>query len=69
MTVIIDRIEQDKAVVELESGKTVVVPMEILSDVREGDKVDIVVTKCNTSENVDTASIFERLRNKSKNAE
>ena len=69
MTVIVDRIEQDKAVVELSSGKTIIVPLELLPDAKEGDRLEISITKCEKSQNIDTASIFDRLRNKSKNVE
>ena len=69
MTVIVDRIEQDKAVVELSSGKTIIVPIELLSDAKEGDKLEINVTTYEKSQNINTASIFDRLRNKSKNVE
>lgn len=45
MTVIIDRIENDYAVVELENGKTVQVPVELFEDVCEGNAYEISITE------------------------
>ncbi len=67
MRYVIDRIEEGKAVLETESSKTLVVPIELLGDVSEGDAVHISVEKAQKDKNIDTHSIFEKLRNKSKN--
>lgn len=65
MRIIVDRIEDDKAVVELESGATVTVPTEILCGAKEGDAVVLTVERKDSDNRVDTHSIFESLRKKS----
>ena len=64
MRVIIDRIEENKAVVELESGKTLCIPRELFPNACDGDTVIITVEKQNNKEKDDTHAIFEHLRNK-----
>ncbi len=65
MRIVVDRIEENIAVVELESGKTVTVPTELLCGAKEGDSIVLTVEKKEESA-VDTHSIFESLRKKSK---
>ncbi len=65
MRIIVDRIEENTAVVELENGKTVTVPTELLCGASEGDAIVLTVEKKENSA-VDTHSIFESLRKKSK---
>ena len=45
MTVIIDRTEQDYAVVELENGKMVKAPLELFENVKEGNAYQILQTE------------------------
>jgi len=45
MTVIVDRIEQDYAVVELENGKTVKAPIELFENAKEGCAYEILLTE------------------------
>lgn len=66
MKYVIDRIEENKAVIEIEAGKTVAVPVELIGTAREGDAIIITVEKKSEEALEDTKSIFERLRNKSK---
>lgn len=60
----VDRIEEDKAIVELQSGEMLTIPTALLGEATEGDTVTLVVEK----KRVDTHSIFEKLRNKSDKA-
>ena len=64
MNYLIDRIEENTAVVEIESGKTACIPLELIKDAKEGDAVVITIEKKNEDSANDTHSIFEKLRNK-----
>lgn len=66
MKLIIDRIEENIAVMELPSGEYVNIPKVLIEDAREGDSIVITVEKKTKEQESDTHSIFERLRNKSK---
>ena len=50
MQIIIDRIEEDKAVIELENGKIITVFKELFKDAKEGDVFDIIKNE-NETEN------------------
>lgn len=65
MKFIIDRIEENKAIVELENGELLTIPSVLLENAKEGDVVTFTVEE----KQIDTHSIFEQLRNKSDNAE
>jgi len=72
MRVIIDRIEEDIAVVEL-NGEMYRAPAQLFGDAREGDTVEInnlgnLSGEINKSESEfeSVHSVFERLRNKKK---
>ena len=65
MKLIIDRIEENIAVMELPSGEYVNIPKVLIEDAREGDSIVITVEKKTKEQESDTHSIFERLRNKS----
>lgn len=65
MKIIVDRIEENTAVVELESGQIVSVPKEIIADAKEGDSI-ILTVQSKSESATDTHSIFKKLRNKSK---
>ena len=65
MRIVVDRIEENIAVVELENGKKVTVPTELLCGAKEGNAIVLTVEKKEESA-VDTHSIFESLRKKSK---
>lgn len=65
MRFIIDRIEENTATIELESGETLTIPAVLLQDAKEGDAVTITVEERRN----DTLSIFEQLRNQSDNNE
>lgn len=64
MKLIVDRIEENIAVVETENGEILNLPVVILGDVNEGDKLTLTVEKDESTNNTDTHSIFERLRKK-----
>lgn len=64
MKLTVDRIENDIAIVETESGELLSVPAVLLGDIKEGDKLTLTVEKDKT-DTTDTHSIFEKLRNKS----
>ena len=66
MKCVIDRIEENVAVLEIETGKTANIPLELVKDAKEGDTVVITVEKKSEDDIADTHSIFEKLRNKSK---
>lgn len=67
MKVIIDRFEEDTAVLELPDGTMLNVPKKLFCEAHEGDTVTITVDTAQTEEKSNQAhSIFERLRNKSK---
>lgn len=61
----VDRFENDIAVVELENGEMLNLPAVILEDAHEGDTIVLNVEK----KSVDTHSIFETLRKRSKDIE
>ncbi len=61
MRFIVDRIEDNKAVVELPDGEMLAIPAVLLENAKEGDAVVLTIEK----ERVDTHSIFEALRKKS----
>ena len=61
MRFIVDRIEEDKAVVELENGEMLEIPAVLLQNAKEGDAFTLTVEE----KRKDTHSIFEQLRNKS----
>lgn len=72
MRIVVDRIEDKIAVVELESGQTVTIPASLIADAKEGDAIVLTVEPKNsagssTASDKDTHSIFERLRKKSDN--
>ncbi len=62
MKIIVDRIEENIAVVELEDGSKADIPVVLLGEATEGDAIVLSVEK----KREDTHSIFEKLRNKSK---
>ena len=66
MKYVIDRIEENIAVVEIEEGKTANIPLELIKDAKEGDTVVITIEKKSETDTAYTHSIFEKLRNKSK---
>lgn len=45
MKCVIDRIEENVAVLEIETGKTANIPLELVKDAKEGDTVVITVEK------------------------
>lgn len=80
MKIIIDRFEEDIAVVELEDGELLNVPKILFADAREGDTVEINILKRPAANEPETpnpqkdtaspddtpADIFRRLRQKRK---
>ncbi len=66
MKYIVDRIEENSAIIEIEAGKTATIPIELIEDAKEGDRIVITIEKKSEEDVVDTHSIFEKLRNKSK---
>ena len=66
MKCVIDRIEENVAVLEIETGKTANIPLELVKDAKEGDTVVITIEKKSEDDKAKTHSIFEKLRNKSK---
>ena len=64
MKYIVDRIEENSAVIEIETGKTLSIPIELIEDAKEGDTVVITIEKKEEDTKVDTKSIFDKLRNK-----
>lgn len=65
MKVIIDRIEGDYAVVELDNGTIIEVPISIFEDINEGDVYTIEKDQESTDERVEEiGSLFERLKRK-----
>ena len=64
MKCVIDRIEENVAVLEIETGKTANIPLELVKDAKEGDTVVITVEKKSEDDKAKTHSIFEKLRNK-----
>ena len=69
MKAIVDRIEEKKAVLELESGETITLDKSLIGNAKEGDAITVEDNKIKIAQQIDTHSIFEKLRNKSKNAE
>ncbi|MBE6824950.1 MAG: DUF3006 domain-containing protein [Ruminococcaceae bacterium] len=67
MRIIVDRIEENLAVIELPSGKTVTVDKELIMNAKEGDAIVLSVEEKTEQNKADTHSIFEALRKKSKN--
>ena len=65
MRFVVDRIEGDKAKIELESGEMITIPVILVKDAKEGDVVVLTIEQSR----VDTHSIFEALRKKSDNNE
>lgn len=65
MRFVVDRIEGDKAKIELESGEMLTIPVILVKDAKEGDVVVLTIEQSH----VDTHSIFEALRKKSDNNE
>lgn len=63
MRFVIDRIEEDTAVIELENGQMLTIPAVLVENAKEGDAIILTVEE----KRVDTHSIFEALKNKSKN--
>lgn len=49
MKVIIDRLEEDYAIVELEEGKMLEIPKELFPEAKEGDIVNIEISKEETN--------------------
>ena len=64
MKYVIDRIEENTAVVEIEEGKTAHIPLELIENAKEGDYIVITIEKKSEETIADTHSIFEKLRNK-----
>ena len=64
MKYIVDRIEENSAVIEINTGKTISIPIELIEDAKEGDTVVITIDKKEEDTKVDTKSIFDKLRNK-----
>ncbi len=67
MKAIIDRFEESKAVLELENGELQCVDRQLVKDAKEGDAIIMNGDAFFVTEKTDTHSIFEKLRNKSKN--
>ena len=62
MKIIIDRIEENIATVELENGEVINIPSIILDGAEEGDIVEIIVRKDETYERQETiAELANRL--------
>lgn len=66
MKYIVDRIEENSAVIEINTGKTISIPIELIEGAKEGDSIVIMIEKKSEEDMEDTRSIFEKLRNKSK---
>ncbi len=67
MKIIVDRIEENLAVIELPSGRIITVDKELIMNAKEGDAIVLSVEEKSEQDKVDTHSIFEALRKKSKN--
>lgn len=50
MKIIVDRIEENIATVELENGEMLNIPKILLEDAKEGDIVEIIIRKKETME-------------------
>lgn len=64
MRVVIDRIEDGIATVELENGRIIQVPGELFCECKDGDIVDITVNKTltehkKTSLKIDVSKLFD----------
>lgn len=64
MDVIVDRIEGDYAVVEIDKGNMVNLPIELVPNIKEGDVVTITINKDKTEKRKKTIeelmnSVFE----------
>ncbi len=64
MKIIVDRIEDGVATVELENDKTVNLPAILFKDFQEGDTLNLTIEKADDTDSTDAHSIFEKLRNK-----
>lgn len=65
MRITIDRIEEDIAVCELEDGRVIKLPADILDAASEGGVYDIVITKNESAAQEKTEkarSLFDRLK-------
>ena len=63
MRIIIDRIEENIAVCELESGETVNIPLCIFENAKEGDVFNIVRDDSEKEERMNKArSLFDKLK-------
>lgn len=63
MKIIIDRIEENIAVCELESGETVNIPLCIFENAKEGDVFNIVRDDSEKEERMNKArSLFDKLK-------
>lgn len=69
MKAIVDRIEDNTVVLELESGETITLDKSLIGNAKEGDAITVEENKIKITQKIDTHSIFEKLRNKSKNVE
>ena len=58
MRFVIDRIEEDTAVIELENGQMLTIPAVLVDNAKEGDAIILTVEE----KRVDTHSIFEALK-------
>ena len=66
MKAIVDRIEDNTVVLELESGETITLDKSFIGNAKEGDAITVEDNKIKIAQQIDTHSIFEKLRNKSK---
>ena len=66
MKAIVDRIEDNTVVLELESGVTITLDKSLIGNAKEGDAITVEDNKIKIAQKIDTHSIFEKLRNKSK---
>ena len=64
MKATVDRIEENKVIVECENGELVTFERSMLKNVREGDRIIISEDNIAVTEHINTKSIFEKLRNK-----
>lgn len=64
MKAIVDRIEENKIIVECENGEFITFERNMLKNVREGDRIIISEDSVTITERTNTKSIFEKLRNK-----
>lgn len=64
MKAIVDRIEENKIIIECENGEFITFERNMLKNVREGDRIIISEDSVTITERTNTKSIFEKLRNK-----